>query len=472
MLTQKERYKIINGDSLVELDKLEDNSIDACITDPPYELGFMGKKWDATGIAYNVELWKKVWRVLKPGAYLLAFGGTRTYHRICCAIEDAGFEIRDCIMWLYGSGFPKSMNIGLAVDKRNGVESEVVGINKSVQDLKEVGKITGHKMTFGQEGTENCARKDVPILKAKNEWNGWGTCLKPAYEPIIVARKPVEESVINNVLKYGVGGINIDECKVGNETVSIHNAPKGTFAGGDYNRGSDTESYRDSTGRFPANVILTYDESDYDEVCGNMPDSKGSQGQAFSKDDYEERETATSFTRGDFIPYNDDGSACRYFYCAKASKKDRDNGLIWFDSKTTGELQGGRKEGSAGSIMKNADGTTRVNPYAGTGAPKKNIHPTVKPVDLMQYLVRLVSPKGSVILDIFNGSGSTGKAVAFENREREADYKYIGIELDPEYCKISESRIDYAVNQYVYDVQEEIQENAKKGQLSLFDFES
>lgn len=191
-MTQQERYKIINGDSLVELDKLEDSSIDACITDPPYELGFMGKKWDATGIAYNVDLWKKVYRVMKSGGYLLAFGGTRTYHRMACAIEDAGFEIRDTIMWLYGSGFPKSMNIGLAVDKKNGVESEIVGINKSVQDLKEVGKITGHKMTFGQEGTENCARKDVPILKAKNEWDGWGTCLKPAFEPIIVARKPVK----------------------------------------------------------------------------------------------------------------------------------------------------------------------------------------------------------------------------------------------------------------------------------------
>ena len=131
-MTDKERYRIINGDSLKELDNLADNSIDACITDPPYELGFMGKKWDASGIAYNIELWKKVWRVLKPGAYLLAFGGSRTYHRICCAIEDAGFEIRDCVMWLYGSGFPKSMNIGLAVDKKNGVESEVIGINKSV----------------------------------------------------------------------------------------------------------------------------------------------------------------------------------------------------------------------------------------------------------------------------------------------------------------------------------------------------
>lgn len=167
--------------------------------------------------------------------------------------------------------------------------------------------------------------------------------------------------------------------------------------------------------------------------------------------------------------FDDSGNACRYFYCAKASKKDRDNGLIAFEEKETGEIQGGRKEGSAGSIMLNADGTTRVNPYAGGGARKKNIHPTVKPVELMQYLVRLVTPRGGTVLDIFNGSGSTGKAVAFENRERNADYKYIGIELDPEYCEISRARIDYAVNKFEYDLIEEIEENEKKGQLSLFD---
>ena len=208
-------YRIINGNSLEVLDTLEENSIDAIITDPPYELGFMGKSWDKSGIAYNVELWKKALRVLKAGGYLLAFGGSRTYHRIACAIEDAGFEIRDTVMWLYGSGFPKSMNIGLAVDKKNGVESEVIGINKSVQDLKEVGKITGHKMTFGQEGTENCVRKDVPILKANNEWSGWGTCLKPAFEPIIMARKPFKGSLVDNVLENRCGGLNIDECRVG-----------------------------------------------------------------------------------------------------------------------------------------------------------------------------------------------------------------------------------------------------------------
>jgi len=426
-------YRIINGNSLEVLDTLEENSIDAIITDPPYELGFMGKSWDKSGIAYNVELWKKALRVLKAGGYLLAFGGSRTYHRIACAIEDAGFEIRDTVMWLYGSGFPKSMNIGLAVDKKNGVESEVIGINKSVQDLKEVGKITGHKMTFGQEGTENCVRKDVPILKANNEWSGWGTCLKPAFEPIIMARKPFKGNLVDNVLENRCGGLNIDECRVPFEdTPNPATNPKyrknagyklpekGQTSNGAVSFTSSKNETND-LGRFPANVILTYDETDFDEVCDNMPETSSSDGEA----DYDDNS----------------GNACRYFYCAKASKKDRDGGLYKFENASTG-----------------------------TGAPKKNIHPTVKPVELMQYLIRLVVAKGGVILDIFNGSGSTGKAAMFENRERDANYKYIGIELEKEYCDISEYRIDYALNKYQYDILDEIEENEKKGQLSLFDF--
>lgn len=184
-------FKIINGNNLEVLDTLEENSVDACVTDPPYELGFMGKKWDSTGIAYNIELWKKLYRVLKPGAYVLAFGGSRTFHRIACAIEDAGFEIRDTIMWLYGSGFPKSFDLGKAV------ESKVLNGNdyNEIED-KRIGKINYQT----EEG---------------KKWDGYGTNLKPAFEPIIMARKPVEDTVINNVLKHNVGGINIDECRIG-----------------------------------------------------------------------------------------------------------------------------------------------------------------------------------------------------------------------------------------------------------------
>lgn len=430
-------YQILEGDCLEQLDKLEPNSIDCIITDPPYELHFMGKGWDNAGVSFNKETWKKCLDVLKPGGYLLAFGGTRTYHRIACAVEDAGFEIRDCIMWLYGSGFPKSMNIGLAVDKKLGNESKVVGEGRS----------GGTSRAYQSEETTTAGA--YQLKEAQNEWKGWGTALKPSYEPIIVARKPFKGSLVDNVMEYGVGGINIDECRIdyNGETPNIGGRAKHTRGEGYGFKALGDECVANTQGRFPANTILTYDENDYEEVCGGFPQSKGGSGKGFKKDDYGFGETATNFGRGDFKPYNDNGSAARYFYCAKASKKDRDEGLDELEEKKTGELQGGRKEGSAGSIMLNENGTTRVNPYAGTGAPKKNSHPTVKPTSLMQYLVRLVSPKGATILDPFMGSGSTGKAVMLENKERDMDYKFIGIEKDPRYCEIAEKRIAYAANE-------------------------
>ena len=203
--------KLIKGDSLLELDKLDENSIDSIVTDPPYELNFMGKDWDNAGISFNTEIWQKCFRVLKPGGHLLAFGGSRTFHRIACAIEDSGFEIRDTIMWLYGSGFPKSMNIGLAIDKKNGVESKVIGKSKSGStskafNLNEQQREAGTGILAGE----------YDLKEAQNEWNGWGTCLKPAFEPIIVARKPFKGSLVDNIIKWGVGGLNIDECRVGN----------------------------------------------------------------------------------------------------------------------------------------------------------------------------------------------------------------------------------------------------------------
>ena len=483
----EERYKIINGDSLKVLDTFEDNYFDSCVTDPPYGLttitkrfgkensapaqygndgsftrlskGFMGKEWDGSGIEYNVEFWKKVYRVLKPGSFLLAFGGSRTFYRIACAIEDAGFEIRDTIMWLYGSGFPKSMNIGLAIDKKNGIESETIGTSRCGKNRLMGGlRNEEHQTTF-------------EIKQAQNEWAGWGTALKPAYEPIIVARKPVEKSVIDNVQKYGVGGINIDECRVpleenykppvrSQESQDYVNSRKGQtqcdLGGKGENAGAN------ELGRFPANVILTYDESNKQEVCGGMPNTEGSQGKGFKAEDYEEKDTATPFTRGDFTPYNDEGCASRYFYCAKASKKDRDSGLDYLESQLFHRTR----------PDKDTDNPTGLN-KEGRFAPvlRKNIHPTVKPVELMQYLVRLVTPNGGKVLDPFNGSGSTGKAVAFENRERNKDYSYVGIELDKEYCEISKGRIDYALNKYEYDMIQDIkQEEEKTGQLSLFDF--
>ena len=398
-------YQIINGDSMKVLDTLEANSVDSVICDPPYELGFMGKSWDKTGIAYNVELWKKVFRVLKSGGYLLAFGGSRTFHRIACAIEDAGFEIRDTIMWIYGSGFPKSMNIGLAIDNTTGKMVKGVGNNNTLPMNSGV-----EKKGFGTEYTQR---------KATNEWDGWGTKLKPAYEPIIVARKPVENTIIDNILKYGVGGINIDDCRIPLET--DYKAPKRSIESQNYVNsrkgqtqcdlgGKGENAGANELGRFPSNVILTYDDTDFDEVCGGMPNTKSIYNKNGTHETEIHRENAGTLKYGyknriDTNSYNDEGNAARYFYCAKASKKDRDSGLDMLEERTVND---GRK-------------TDIDNAFQRGLTPRKNIHPTVKPVELMEYLVRLVNPKGATILDIFNGSGSTGKAVAFENRERERE---------------------------------------------------
>lgn len=416
-------FKIINGNSLEVLKSFDQNSVDVIITDPPYGLtsitkrfgkenstaakygkdgsfsrlskGFMGKQWDGTGIEYNVDFWKQCFKVLKPGGYLLAFGGTRTFHRIACAIEDAGFEVRDTLMWLFGSGFPKSHNI--------------------------------------------------------TEFKGYGTSLKPAYEPIIMARKPIENTVAENMLKYGVGGLNIDECRIESETITSHNAPKGTFAGGQPNRGSDTSSYKTYEGRFPANVIT--DGSD--EVKANMPNSKSNGGNLSTYDFKDSEKGNLSFGQNnkilqrletDYVAPNDEGSACRYYYCAKASKKDRDEGLEDFEERQV----------SDGGVRKNTE-TARM--FGGNSALRHNSHPTVKPTELMQYLIRLVAPNGATILDPFCGSGSTGKAVMFENRERNKNYKFIGIELEKEYLPIIVARIKYAKYKLKYDEERKQKEN-------------
>jgi len=253
---------IINGDCLEELKKLKENSVDSVVTDPPYELGFMGKSWDSTGIANNKDMWKEVLRVLKPGGHLLSFGGTRTYHRMACAIEDAGFEIRDQIQWIYGSGFPKSHNIGKAVDKLEGNEREVTGTNRA------------GKNALGQDSgwNKHANKTEFDNTKGNSKWEGWGTALKPANEPIVLARKPLSEKTIaKNVLRWGTGGINIDESKI--KYVSDYekkqqsdiargqdNATHGKFFGG---KGKSKASSHTPTGRFPANLMLSYPENEY-----------------------------------------------------------------------------------------------------------------------------------------------------------------------------------------------------------------
>ena len=317
-------------------------------------------------------------------------------------------------MWLYGSGFPKSMNIGLQIDKRNGVESPVINMGKSGVSSR------------AYQSEETTTAGEYTVKEAQNKWKGWGTALKPSFEPIIVARKPFKGSLVDNVIEYGVGGINIDECRIetNGELIDNHVTTGTPFMRNkdDYEQLNRSKSNR---GRFPANTILTYDETDFDEVCGGFPNTKSQKRDSrYNKQrEYTNTYTPVKSDYRDDNTYEDSGSASRYFYCAKASKKDRDEGL---ESKIINQYN-----------MPRDDGSIREVPM------KKNIHPTVKPTELMQYLVRLVTPKNGTILDPFNGSGSTGKAAMYENKERNKNYKYIGIELTEKYLDISKARIEF-----------------------------
>lgn len=347
------------GNNLDLLPTLESNSVDSIITDPPYEIGMMGKSWDSSGIAYSVELWAECLRVLKPGGHILAFSGSRTYHRMVVAIEDAGFEIRDMISWISNKTFPKSHNISKAIDKKLGAKREVVGINPNVVRLA---KIQGGS-DFGGFTQAN-PEITISATEEAKKWDGWGTGLKPTVEPIVLARKPIEETIAENVLKYGVGGLNIDATRIGTEIrINQHagNKNTGMTAGDDRTEkgkglfAGNSDGSSEVSGRWPANLVL---------------------------------DEATAETLGD---------ESRFFYVAKASKSDRNEGL---------------------DIINN--------------------HPTVKPTALMQYLIRLITPEGGTVLDPFCGSGSTGKAAILEGKQ------FIGIELTAEYLPIIEGRLRHA----------------------------
>jgi len=338
--------QLILGDCIEVLKTLPDNSIDSVVTDPPYHLtsivkrfgkpgsapakdkdglfkrqskGFMGQEWDGGDIAFRTEVWEECLRVLKPGGHLLAFSASRNYHRMGVAIEDAGFEIRDQLQWIYGSGFPKSHNIGKAVDKKLGNERKVVGENPNHRTSSAL-----YELGF-QDG-----KGDGQITKGNSEWEGWGTALKPAHEPIVMARKPLsEKTIVGNVLKHGTGGINIDESRI---------------------------TYQQEEGRFPSNIILS------EEAAENL--------------DQHQKDTS------------------KFFYVAKPSKKEKDLGI------------------------------------------DKNNHPTVKPIKLMEYLIKLVTPKGGTTLDPFMGSGTTGIAALTNG------FNFIGIEMGEEYMDIAEQRIN------------------------------
>jgi site-specific DNA-methyltransferase (adenine-specific) len=370
-------HTLLHGDCLDVLRTLPSASVDAVVTDPPYGLSFMGKRWDYD--VPSVEVWQECLRVLKPGGHLLAFAGTRTQHRMAVRIEDAGFEIRDMIAWVYGSGFPKSLDVSKAIDKAAGAEREVVG-SRVADDIR------GGNMHAANRGERHVIDITAPATDAARQWQGWGTALKPALEPITVARKPLAGTVAANVLEHGTGALNVDGCRVGTDKI-VTRVSGGKGFGSNFRDDGwlpPSESYsQTNSGRWPANLI--HDGSD--EVVRLFPQqSSGSRSAGVRKG------MGFHGADGDGGPaiQGSSGSAARFFYCAKANKRDRGEG---------------------------------------------NNHPTVKPTDLMRYLCRLVTPPGGVVLDPFMGSGSTGKAAVSEG------FRFIGIEREAEYLEIARRRI-------------------------------
>jgi DNA modification methylase len=411
----------MRGDALSKLRTLDDATIDSIVTDPPYELGFMGKAWDGSGIAYNIELWRECLRVLKPGGHLLAFGGTRTYHRMAVAIEDAGFEIRDSIHWVYGSGFPKSLDVSKAIDKAVGVEREVVGKHPNPGG-------TAPRMSMG-DGWQPSPDITAPATDAAKQWAGWGTALKPAHEPIVVARKPLAGTVAANVLEHGTGAINIDGCRVGHEV--RHNPScisTGDTAAPVMKAGRETTG-RETIGRWPANII--FDEAAGAELDAQSGVSKSTPGKT--------RGGGRSggilgkpVERADKdIPFghNDEGGASRFFYCPKPGKRERNAGLGEMPERHAPK---GNNEGRNLGNKKNHLGGLQ-------GGKAQNFHPTVKPLALMRYLVRLVTPPGGIVLDPFLGSGTTAAAAILEG------FDWRGCEMTAEYYPIITGRVKNAI---------------------------
>ena len=476
--------RVFLGDCREVLKTLPDNSVDSVVTDPPYELGFMGKKWDNSGIAYDVTVWEECLRVLKPGGHVLAFGGSRTWHRLAVAVEDAGFELRDSIAWLYGSGFPKSLDVSKAIDKNNGEGgrklkftrwmrttglkvSDATRVLREARLISENGTMAGHFFAESNAGQPaiptaelwavlrpHCG--DVPAwvdelvarVEAEREvirqnpnveragrslggeigfgagslnaditapstpeavkWQGWGTALKPAFEPVVVGRKPLVGTVAENVLAWGVGGLNIDGSRIGTGTGESRTVSYPDIRGDNYQQGKEAYSERGTVervvkdqGRWPANVIL-------DEVSAGLLDEQSGENPS------------------------------RFFYQAKASKRDRNEGLeelqtkpLAFSNQAKAELKRGNEDFDGGGAKGHGNKIRQV----------QNFHPTVKPTQLMRYLIKLVTPPGGTVLDPFTGSGSTGKAALLDG------FAFVGAELTEDYLPIIEGRLRWALEQ-------------------------
>jgi site-specific DNA-methyltransferase (adenine-specific) len=397
---------LLVGDCVEEMKNLPTDSVDAIVTDPPYGLEFMGKAWDGFGTPLGFQTWSEQWareafRVLKPGGHLLAFGGTRMYHRLAAGIEDAGFEIRDTLMWLYGSGFPKSLDVSKAIDKAAGAEREVLGSRVLTGNGKTM------KSGFHQpdgSGAGETVKADLhyftaPSTDAAKKWQGWGTALKPAVEPIVLARKPLIGTVAENVLTHGTGALNIDASRIGTEDKFGGGAKAVSIYGsdGNYQPGPNAFVASQKGGRWAANILLD------DEAAALLDEQSG--------------------------------GASRFFYVAKAGRTERNKGLEGFEAKRDHD---GRKAGGVGGD----------NPRNRTNDKKLNHHPTVKPVALMKYLIRLVTPKGGTVLDPFLGSGTTAVAAIEEG------VNWIGCEREPEYAEIARGRIVAAQPGFGLNVQD------------------
>jgi len=318
-----DRATIYNGDCLEVLRELPDASIDAVVTDPPYELGFMGKGWDASGIAYRVDLWAEALRVLKPGGHLLAFGGTRTWHRLACAIEDAGFEVRDSIAWMYGSGFPKSLDVSKAIDKAAGAErTERIGPSYKVPNAKAVNPhFIGIADKREDQPTEIDYAPTAPATDAAREWSGWGTALKPAHEPIVVARKPLVGTVAGNVLEHGTGALNIDGCRIAGEHIRTTNGGANEVYGNlTYTAGQPWESHKQ--GRWPANVVLDEDQAAELDRQSGIRQAGAFPGKANVRSG-EHYEGGWGPAQNERRVNMDSGGASRFFYVAKAPARER-----------------------------------------------------------------------------------------------------------------------------------------------------
>lgn len=407
---KRDTVTLYNANCLDKMAEMESCSVDSIVTDPPYGLKFMGKDWDHG--TPGQHFWEAALRVAKPGAMMLAFGGTRTFHRLTCAIEDAGWEIRDCLMWLYGSGFPKSMDISKAIDKSKGAERAVVGSKVGLPgySLKHqgAGGVLSGRADGSLDNSEGECAITTPSTALAKQWQGFGTALKPAWEPIILAMKPLDGTFANSAEKHGVAGLNIDACRINTSEVITNHARSAIAAISKGKYGDSTEQETHQThgqmvGRWPANLLLDEEAARLlDEQTGVAPAKKGRKGTR-GGNGFRFFDDAKSAGETGIWPADAGGGASRFFYCAKTSKTDRNEGC------------------------------------------GLNNHPTVKPTDLMRYLCRLVTPPEGIVLDPFMGSGSTGKAAVLEG------FGFTGIELEESSFQIAIQRIDHSITKYTAD---------------------